>query len=210
MKKILNKSLLFLFLLVPVVLITTPGFSSETGVTQRIEKASGNKGQDKKTGIPIPLPVNAVKVDGNYQGGTFYTEARKDEIERFRCTSCHNNKDVKIQNAAKMAHGNIKVDHGGQNEPLACFTCHNKNDRDYLNTSKDPKIDPDHVYKMCGECHFRQKKDWIGGAHGKRVTYWDGERVVKNCTSCHDPHSPRFKKRWPATYSAPFENKQGE
>jgi hypothetical protein len=28
--------------------------------------------------------------------------------------------------------------------------------------------------------------------------------VVKNCTSCHDPHSPRFKKRWPAIYSPPL------
>jgi predicted CXXCH cytochrome family protein len=27
--------------------------------------------------------------------------------------------------------------------------------------------------------------------------------VVKNCTACHDPHSPRFQKRWPVTYSPP-------
>ena len=209
-KQMLNKSLLLLLLLLSVLLLTTAGFSSDKGVTDRIEEASGNKGQDKKTGIPIPVPVNTVKVGTSYQGGEFYTETRKNEIQRFRCTSCHNNKDVSIKNASQMAHGNIKTDHGGSDEPLACFTCHSKNDRDFLNTSKDTKIDPDHVYKMCGECHFRQKKDWIGGAHGKRVTYWAGERVVTNCTSCHDPHSPRFKKRWPATYSAPFENNQGK
>ncbi len=209
MKKTLNKSLLLLLLFVPVVLITVPVFSSNTGVVQRIEQASDNKGQDK-TDIPIPIPVNTVKAKISYQGGEFYTETRKNEIQRFRCTSCHNNKDVTMKNASQMAHGNITANHGGSIEPLACFTCHNKNDRDFLNTSKDPKIDPDHVYNMCGECHFRQKKDWIGGAHGKRVTWWAGERVVKNCTSCHDPHSPRFKKRWPATYSAPFENNQGE
>ncbi len=98
----------------------------------------------------------------------------------------------------------IKIIHGGTNEPLPCYTCHSKINRDFLNTSKNNKIDFNHVYEMCGECHFRQKKDWIGGAHGKRVTYWAGERVVKNCTSCHAPHSPRFKKRWPATYSAPY------
>ena len=40
---------------------------------------------------------------------------------------------------------------------------------------------------------------------GKRVGYWAGKRVVENCTSCHNPHSPRFKSRWPVTYSPPFE-----
>jgi hypothetical protein len=44
----------------------------------------------------------------------------------------------------------------------------------------------------------------MGGAHGKRVTNWAGTRVVKSCTSCHDPHSPLFKKRWPKTYSPPI------
>jgi cytochrome c2 len=44
----------------------------------------------------------------------------------------------------------------------------------------------------------------VGGAHGKRISYWAGQRVVKNCTACHDPHSPRFKKRWPVIYSPPL------
>jgi predicted CXXCH cytochrome family protein len=25
--------------------------------------------------------------------------------------------------------------------------------------------------------------------------------VIFNCTTCHDPHSPRFEKRFPVTYS---------
>jgi formate-dependent nitrite reductase cytochrome c552 subunit len=28
--------------------------------------------------------------------------------------------------------------------------------------------------------------------------------VVYNCASCHNPHSPRFEKRFPATYSVPL------
>ncbi len=202
--QMLNKGLLSVCLLLSVFFLTTPCFSSESGVMERIKKASVSKGMDINIAVPVPVPVDKVKTGLNYQGGEFFTETRKDKIERFRCTSCHNNKDVTIKNASRMAHENIMVVHGGNNEPLACFTCHSKNNRDFLNTSKDNKIDIDHVYKMCGECHFRQKKDWIGGAHGKRVTYWAGERIVKNCTSCHNPHSPRFKKRWPATYSAPF------
>ncbi len=187
-----------------IVLGAFTSFSSENGVMERVKHTKKTNGDFEKPDIPISVPKNSVLVKAEYQGGRFFVETRKGKIERFRCTSCHNNKQVKIKNALKMVHGDVKSIHGEANKPLACNTCHNKTDRDFLNTSKNNKIDFDHVYEMCGECHFRQKKDWVGGAHGKRVTYWAGERVVKNCTSCHDPHSPRFKKKWPATYSVPF------
>jgi len=109
-----------------------------------------------------------------------------------------------VARAAEIAHGNITLDHGGQDKPLSCYTCHKKDDRNFLVTEEGSKIDMDHSYQMCGHCHFRQKKDWMGGAHGKRVSYWAGTRVVKTCTSCHDPHSPHFEKRWPKTYSPPL------
>ncbi|MGB5884125.1 MAG: hypothetical protein WBG28_08515, partial [Desulfobulbales bacterium] len=67
------------------------------------------------------------------------------------------------------------------------------------------QIDFDHSYLLCGQCHFRPKRDWLGGAHGKRVTYWAGKRVVMNCTSCHNPHSPAFKTKMPETYSLPLD-----
>ena len=106
--------------------------------------------------------------------------------------------------AAEIAHGDIILDHGGQDKPLSCYTCHKKDERDFLVTEEGSKMDMDHSYQMCGQCHFRQKKDWVGGAHGKRVSYWTGTRVVKPCTSCHDPHSPHFEKQWPKTYSPPL------
>ncbi|MCP4020597.1 MAG: hypothetical protein GY729_02040 [Desulfobacteraceae bacterium] len=179
-------------------------FSSQEGVISRIKKATLKVDKTKQVDTAIPIPKNAVKANVQYQGGTFYTISRKSEMKRYKCSSCHNNKKVLIQNAADISHADIKVVHGDKDSPLACNTCHNQDNRDFLTTSKGSKIDFDHVYDMCGQCHFRQKKDWIGGAHGKRVTYWAGERVVENCTSCHDPHSPRFKKRWPATYSVPL------
>jgi formate-dependent nitrite reductase cytochrome c552 subunit len=107
-----------------------------------------------------------------------------------------------------MAHGEIVLHHGSQARPLSCYTCHNKEVRDFLVTEQGTKIDMDHSYQMCGQCHFRQKKDWVGGAHGKRISYWAGKRVVKNCASCHDPHSPRFKKRWPVIYSPPLSKRK--
>ena len=203
-KQMLNKGLLLMISLLVVLLTTGTCFSSDNGVMDRIKQATEKKNHADKIDIAITVPLKTVKVSTDYQDGQFFTKARKNEIKRFRCSSCHNNKEVMIRKASRIAHGDVKVIHGGIGKPLACYTCHSENDRDFLNTSKNNKIDMDHVYEMCGECHFRQKKDWIGGAHGKRVTYWAGERVVENCTSCHDPHSPRFKKRWPATYSVPF------
>ena len=149
------------------------------------------------------LPDNAVMVDGLYQNEKFWTECRKDKISRFKCSGCHNNEKVNVENAVENAHGDIELTHGSAEKPLNCFTCHNKNERDFLRSERRSKIDMDHSYKMCGQCHFRQEKDWKGGAHGKRLGYWAGDRTVMNCTSCHDPHSPRFKQRWPKTYSPP-------
>ena len=196
------KRLLPILPLLFILAVAGAAFSSSPGVMEKIKQA--NQVYDRKIEPPIPVPKDTVKVQFPYQGGEFYTESRKDKIERYQCSACHNNKEVMVRNAAKISHADKKVVHGGVSGPLACNTCHSKSNRDNLNSSKDNRIDMDHVYTLCGECHFRQKKDWIGGAHGKRVSHWAGERVVKNCTSCHDPHSPRFEKRWPATYSPPF------
>lgn len=190
-----------------VLLILFPAltsFPSQEKMASRIKNATLKLDKEQQVEAIIPVPKNIVKARMEYQGGVFFTEARKNEIARYKCSLCHNNKTVSILNASDISHADIKVVHGDKENILACDTCHSKADRDYLVTGKDSKIDLDHVYDMCGQCHFRQKKDWIGGAHGKRVTYWAGKRVVKNCTSCHDPHSPRFEKRWPKTYSVPL------
>jgi len=179
-------------------------FSNQEGVTKQYKKAVQKMDRAGQVNAETQVPKNIVRVLDEDQGGHFFTEARKSEIKRFRCSSCHNDKMVSIQGAADLSHADIKVVHGGKEKPLSCNTCHSTEDRDFLTTGKDTRIDPDHVYQMCGQCHFRQKKDWIGGAHGKRIIFWSGERVVMNCTSCHNPHSPRFAERWPKTYSVPL------
>ncbi len=178
--------------------------AGQGGVTQIYKSANAPLDDEKRVQSVIALPDDIVLVRSRYQGGFFWTETRKDKIERFKCSQCHNDKPVSIAQAADMAHGDIKLDHGGSEKPLSCFTCHNKQERDSLETEAGVRVDMDHSYQLCGQCHFRQKKDWTGGAHGKRVSYWAGKRVVQSCVSCHNPHSPRFKKRWPVTYSPPF------
>jgi len=192
--------------ILPALLVIFSGwyaYSGQGGVVQTIKKATASFNDQKKVDSVLTFSEHTVLVKEKYQGGLFWTQTRKDKIKRYKCSQCHNNKEVKIAQAAEMAHGDIVHVHGGK-EPLACLTCHKKDERDFLVTEKGAKVDMDHVYQMCAQCHFRQQKDWVGGAHGKRISYWAGQRVVKSCTSCHDPHSPRFEKRWPKTYSRPL------
>jgi hypothetical protein len=193
--------------IIPVLLILLSGgylYSDQSGVVQTYKNATVPFDDQKQVDAVLPLAVKSVQVTEKYQGGRFRTETRKDKMQRFSCSQCHNNKPVSVTRAAEMAHGEIVLNHGSEARPLSCYTCHKKDERDFLVTEQGMQVDMDHSYQMCGQCHFREKKDWVGGAHGKRISYWAGQRVVKNCTGCHDPHSPLFKKRWPATYSPPL------
>jgi hypothetical protein len=151
-----------------------------------------------------PILQETVPAEREYQGGSFRVLARKSKIQRYKCSSCHTEKKSPVKSGAILTHGNIVINHGKDGNELTCIDCHHPEDRDYLEDKKGRKIDFDHSYQLCGQCHFRQKRDWTGGAHGKRVANWAGERVVYNCATCHNPHSPRFEKRYPATYSVPL------
>jgi len=198
-----NSSLLLILLFLPF--FGCKEYSEHTGVIMTIKGATAPFIDEERVDSVPPIPQKSVLVRTKYQGGLFWTETRKDKIGRFRCSRCHNNQEVLIENAAEMAHGDIILTHGEKNKGLSCFTCHKQDERDFLVAEKGTKVDMDHAYQMCGQCHFRPQRDWVGGAHGKRISYWAGKRVVKNCTSCHDPHAPRFAKRWPKTYSLPLE-----
>ncbi len=199
---------LFLGALATVVIMnqtaTASGSPGSESVKDKIEHAT-EPFDGMKVTTAYSLPVKTVESNEQYQGGTFRVLARKDQISRFRCSVCHNDKPVKVQNGALFTHGDIQLNHGLGRNMLTCNECHSIEKRDFLVDQEGHKIDFDHSYQLCGKCHFRQKRDWLGGAHGKRETYWAGERVVRNCTSCHNPHSPAFPTKMPATYSLPLD-----
>jgi len=178
-----------------------PGSES---VTERLGQAT-EPFDSLKVSTAYPLPVKTVEVKEQYQGGSFRVLARKAFIRRFRCSVCHNDKPVRVLNGFLFTHSDIKITHGLGKNQLTCNECHSTSNRDFLVDREGGKIDFDHSYQLCGKCHFRQKRDWLGGAHGKREKYWAGKRVVRNCTSCHNPHSPAFPIRMPATYSLPLD-----
>jgi hypothetical protein len=94
-------------------------------------------------------------------------------------------------------HVDIRLQHAGT-EVMDCATCHALESLDLVRLPKGQPVGMMHSYRMCAACHFQQARDWAGGAHGKRISNWDEERVVMNCTECHDPHHPAVAAGWPA------------
>jgi hypothetical protein len=191
------------FLLLLILAGVQPVAASEKSFLDEV-KAVNTPFDNRAVAQVLPVTQPTVLAREEYQGGSFRVLARKQEIERFKCSNCHTDKEVRGRNALELTHGDVVVQHGREGNALSCIDCHHPEDRDALEDKKGRKIDFDHSYQLCGQCHFRQKRDWVGGAHGKRVENWAGDRVVYNCTTCHDPHSPKFEKRFPVIYAVPL------
>lgn len=148
--------------------------------------------------------------------GSFRVVARPEELKQKSCAQCHEKVatlpaiEVKEGTGAapRRAHWQIDKPHGAA-EGLSCETCHAGDDRATLRTLEGRKVEFDHAYELCGSCHFEQLRDWKGGAHGKRMHAWAGERVVENCTGCHDPHDPLFDVRLPKSVTEANVNGEG-
>lgn len=180
-------------------------FAEHAGVTTAVQEAVAPFHGEEILDMVSPVSDKTVPVVDSYRESIFHVVVRKDDIKRFKCSSCHITGTPPVNDTAGIVHGNIERMHGKKSDPLACFTCHMENERDFLLSEKGEKIDLDHSYQLCGRCHFRETNDWIGGAHGKRISNWAGPRVVQNCTYCHNPHAPKIPSQWPATYSRPLD-----
>ena len=136
------------------------------------------------------------------EADSFYLPERAVHLTSFPCSNCHTAGLPELKAGAKTgekkAHWNIELKHAPM-EAMNCATCHNTNgDMDKLVSLTGKQIHIDEAFKQCAQCHSTQFKDWKGGSHGKRLGSWAQPRVINNCTSCHNPHSPAFESRWPA------------
>ena len=197
-------SIIMMMVLLIICIDSSAGNASEESILDEV-KAVNREFDNRSVPLDQYVAEDTVLAKENYQGGPFRVLARKKLIERYKCSSCHTDKPITVNEGKELTHGDIQLEHGRSGAGLTCIDCHHPEARDYLEDKKGRKIDFDHSYQLCGQCHFRQKRDWLGGAHGKRVTNWAGDRVVFNCTTCHNPHSPKFEKRFPATYSVPID-----
>jgi len=115
------------------------------------------------------------------------------------CANCHQwVKGNPEPRNLKQPHNDFQLEHGlhGRGK-FWCFTCHDLSGKGGLRTLEGEPLDFDEAYLLCSQCHAEQARDWVYGAHGKRVANWQGVRQVYSCTACHYQHSPGFKPREP-------------
>jgi hypothetical protein len=130
-----------------------------------------------------------------YQEATPFKIA-KERRRKPRCMRCHDEMDPNFTpRSLEDAPHTDELSHGiGK---LWCLTCHDPDERNKLRTMIGEKVDFDQSYIVCGACHSYRQKDWFFGGHGKRKSSWEDDRVIYNCTHCHDPHEPAIEARKP-------------
>lgn len=153
--------------------------------------------------VATPVITGAEEADPYLSQTQLYPEAPPFTVaprvykKRFRhdCSRCHDEGDTDPEPRPLKTRHIREINHGGNR--FWCLTCHDSNNMDFLRTSREEKIGFDKSYLICGSCHAKRQKDWYFGAHGKRVSGWQGERVILACTQCHNPHSPAREARKP-------------
>lgn len=110
----------------------------------------------------------------------------------FPCSNCHEGMEPNSRKRELSFHQEIKIK--GHGEPQRwCLDCHDAAKRDKLRLLNGETIEIRDSYQLCGQCHGNIFKAWKAGIHGKRTGMWDGSKNYLLCTTCHNPHSPRFK-----------------
>lgn len=140
---------------------------------------------------------------------SFFVQSRKNVMKNFECTECHTDpvEVLKGEGLGKKAHWDITLAHAESNT-MNCATCHSDSNMDQLSSITAMNIDFDQSYQLCRQCHTKQAKDWLGGAHGKNLSGWKGPRVSKLCVECHNPHNPSIPSRWPSRYNSQMANQR--
>lgn len=145
----------------------------------------------------------AVSFESKNETRDFFVETRSDKLRHTPCQGCHESAVENLAPAPARAHWDISLEHASP-QTMDCATCHDPAKHgEGLVLLSGAKTTFDLSFQVCGQCHFEQRNDWAGGAHGKRLASWSGERVVRNCTGCHDPHQPKFGKRLPRHAATP-------
>ena len=111
------------------------------------------------------------------------------------CARCHEPEDNDPEIRKLKTRHTREIDHGGNR--FWCMTCHGGENLEHLRTARNERIDFEQSYLICGSCHADRQRDWYFGGHGKRISGWQGDRVIQACTICHDPHKPAKQPREP-------------
>lgn len=144
-----------------------------------------------------PNPIAPQRFEGYAGAATFRVLPQKPGILLFPCSQCHAAKPPDPNPRALVAAPHVAdLPHGKGR--FWCVDCHRLDNRDQLVLLDGTPVDFDDAHLVCGQCHGPRHRDWWFGAHGKRAANWAGERVIWNCTHCHDAHQPALAPRKPS------------
>lgn len=154
----------------------------------------------------LPPPTVPEVFTGTYPGAQPYTIVPRvgtPALPLHPCVMCHDlRKPDPTVRVFKVAPPPDGAPHAGVlrhgKGRIWCLDCHYMNDRQWLRTLDDRKLGFDDAPLQCGQCHSARYRDWVFGAHGKRVAGWTGERQLYSCVHCHDPHVPMLPARKPS------------
>lgn len=114
----------------------------------------------------------------------------------FPCSDCHFEDDeVDLDPREVDFHDTVHFDHASDSR--WCLDCHDAQNRDMLHLADGRLIPFEESYRLCGQCHAQQLRDWEAGDHGRRTGEWSGTKQYLLCAHCHDPHSPTFESLTP-------------
>jgi hypothetical protein len=122
----------------------------------------------------------------------------------FPCSFCHN-ADLppnRTRRSLVEMHGDLVLTHDVAGR-LWCLDCHDPTDYDSLHLSSGEKVPFDQSYRLCGQCHGRNIRDWTVGVHGRRTGQWNGDKAYLLCANCHSAHQARFKSMAPMPAPVP-------
>jgi hypothetical protein len=166
-------------------------------IAERAQAPNPNAGLSSEPFLAGAARVEAI---GYSDRPRFFVLARTPAIEKYPCTTCHTVPLDRMRGPAgspRRAHWDVTLRHAPP-AVMTCGTCHTPDAPGTLQTLQRTRVDLDHSYQVCAQCHARQGEDWASGAHGKRAGGWAPPRVVLACSQCHDPHQPHWDTRWPA------------
>jgi len=143
----------------------------------------------------MPAPTEPQTFGGFPEAPPFTVVPREGELSIYPCATCHGPMPTNASPRKLFAPHPAALEHGDGR--FWCLQCHAPEERNQLQLMSDETVGFNDSWQLCGQCHYQPQKDWAFGAHGKRVDNWQGERVLYNCTHCHDPHSPNIKPRAP-------------
>jgi hypothetical protein len=129
---------------------------------------------------PPPAAVGSIAID-----------PRKPLLPTYPCSRCHADRapDTAERRLTEF-HTQKVLKHGTQKG--WCYRCHTKENIDQLHLPDGTLVDFDEAYELCGSCHGDKLRDWKAGLHGLTTGDWNGPRLRRSCTACHDPHVPLF------------------